>query len=96
MLRNGLQPWQLLIVAIVIIWLVGPKKLPDTVRAPGKSRRVLKSGTKAMKADGTVQPSIDPAEDGTPIPTEPAPRVLRVTLGDTPTAPQPAEDHTAR
>ncbi|MFE3602519.1 Sec-independent protein translocase subunit TatA [Streptomyces sp. NPDC059142] len=55
MLRNGLEPWHLLIVAIVIIVLFGSKKLPDTARAVGKSLRILKSETKAMKEeDGAV------------------------------------------
>ncbi|MER7691071.1 Sec-independent protein translocase subunit TatA [Streptomyces sp. NPDC097610] len=49
MLRNGLEPWHLLIVAIVLIVLFGSKKLPDTARALGKSMRILKSETKAMK-----------------------------------------------
>jgi len=52
MLRNGLEPWHLLIVAIVVIVLFGSKKLPDTARAVGKSLRILKSETKAMKEDG--------------------------------------------
>ncbi|MFJ7996608.1 Sec-independent protein translocase subunit TatA [Streptomyces sp. NPDC096310] len=54
MLRNGLEPWHLLIVAIVIIVLFGSKKLPDTARAVGKSLRILKSETKAMKEEGGV------------------------------------------
>ncbi|MFF4907423.1 Sec-independent protein translocase subunit TatA [Streptomyces sp. NPDC001260] len=49
MLRNGLEPWHLLIVAIVVIVLFGSKKLPDTARALGKSMRILKSEAKAMK-----------------------------------------------
>ncbi len=49
MLRNGLESWHLLIVAIVVILLFGSKKLPDTARALGKSLRILKSETKAMK-----------------------------------------------
>jgi sec-independent protein translocase protein TatA len=49
MLRNGLEPWHLLIVAILFIVLFGSKKLPDTARALGKSMRILKSETKAMK-----------------------------------------------
>jgi sec-independent protein translocase protein TatA len=53
MLRNGLEPWHLLIVAVVIILLFGSKKLPDTARALGKSMRILKSETKAMKDDGS-------------------------------------------
>lgn len=52
MLRNGLEPWHLLIVAIIIILLFGSKKLPDTARALGKSMRILKSEAKAMKDDG--------------------------------------------
>lgn len=51
MLRNGLEPWHLLIVAIVTIALFGSKKLPETARALGKSMRILKSEAKAMKAD---------------------------------------------
>ncbi|MFE7392248.1 Sec-independent protein translocase subunit TatA [Streptomyces sp. NPDC057582] len=49
MLRNGLEPWHLLIVAAVLIALSGSKKLPDTARALGKSLRILKSEAKAMK-----------------------------------------------
>ncbi|MEV5952392.1 Sec-independent protein translocase subunit TatA [Streptomyces sp. NPDC051987] len=51
MLRNGLEPWHLLIVAIVFIVLFGSRKLPDTARALGKSMRILKSEAKAMKSD---------------------------------------------
>jgi sec-independent protein translocase protein TatA len=46
-LRNGLQPWHLLIVAIVVALLVGSRKLPDAARALGRSLRVLKGETKA-------------------------------------------------
>ncbi|MER5985432.1 Sec-independent protein translocase subunit TatA [Streptomyces sp. NPDC001787] len=51
MLRNGLEPWHLLIVAIVLIVLFGSKKLPDTARALGKSMRILRSETRAMKEE---------------------------------------------
>ncbi|CAM5447737.1 Sec-independent protein translocase protein TatA [Streptomyces rimosus subsp. rimosus] len=46
---NGLEPWHLLIVALVVILLFGSKKLPEMARALGKSLRILKSETKAMK-----------------------------------------------
>ncbi|MFD5347384.1 Sec-independent protein translocase subunit TatA [Streptomyces anulatus] len=49
MLRNGLEPWHLLILAIIVIVVFGSKKLPDTARALGKSLRILKSEAKAMK-----------------------------------------------
>ncbi|WP_046260732.1 Sec-independent protein translocase subunit TatA [Streptomyces sp. WM6386] len=56
MLRNGLEPWHLLIVAIVVIVLFGSKKLPDTARALGRSMRILKSEAKALKDDDTAAP----------------------------------------
>ncbi|AXE82190.1 Sec-independent protein translocase subunit TatA [Streptomyces atratus] len=59
MLRNCLEPWHLLIVAIVAIALFGSKKLPDTARALGKSMRILKSEAKAMK-ETDVSPGTDP------------------------------------
>ncbi|WP_406386019.1 Sec-independent protein translocase subunit TatA [Streptomyces sp. NBC_01618] len=59
MLRNGLEPWHLLIVAIVVIVLFGSKKLPDTARALGKSMRILKSETKAMK-ETDASPGTEP------------------------------------
>ncbi|MHC5907496.1 Sec-independent protein translocase subunit TatA [Streptomyces sp. S6] len=51
MLRNGLEPWHLLIVAIVVIVLFGSKKLPEAARGLGKSMRILKSEAKAMKEE---------------------------------------------
>ncbi|QHC24006.1 Sec-independent protein translocase subunit TatA [Streptomyces sp. GS7] len=57
MLRNGLEPWHLLVVAIVVIVLFGSKKLPDTARALGKSLRILKSEAKAMREDDGTPPT---------------------------------------
>ncbi|MEU9990166.1 Sec-independent protein translocase subunit TatA [Streptomyces sp. NPDC007971] len=54
MLRNGLEPWHLLVVAVVIIVLFGSKKLPEAARGLGKSMRILKSEAKAMKEDGAT------------------------------------------
>ncbi|MFF9095603.1 Sec-independent protein translocase subunit TatA [Streptomyces sp. NPDC014802] len=51
MLRNGLEPWHLLIVAIVIILLFGSKKLPEAARSLGKSLRILKSEAAALTSD---------------------------------------------
>ncbi|MFE1838090.1 Sec-independent protein translocase subunit TatA [Streptomyces sviceus] len=78
MLRNGLEPWHLLIVAIMIIVLFGSKKLPEAARGLGKSMRILKSEAKAMKEDGTAQSTAAPAEpaaqDVQVAPGEPAAR----------------------
>ncbi|MFJ6571187.1 Sec-independent protein translocase subunit TatA [Streptomyces sp. NPDC091292] len=73
MLRNGLEPWHLLIVAIVLIVLFGSKKLPDTARAVGKSLRILKSETKAMKEEGAAPGGPAPAA-ATPADPTPADR----------------------
>ncbi|WP_405872636.1 Sec-independent protein translocase subunit TatA [Streptomyces sp. NBC_00005] len=54
MLRNGLEPWHLLIVVVLFLLLFGSKKLPDTARALGKSMRILKSEAKAMKGEEGV------------------------------------------
>ncbi|WP_320780832.1 Sec-independent protein translocase subunit TatA [Streptomyces sp. CRN 30] len=55
MLRNGLEPWHLLLVVIVAIALFGSEKLPDTARALGRSLRILKSETRAMKDDAPAE-----------------------------------------
>ncbi|MDG4861040.1 Sec-independent protein translocase subunit TatA [Streptomyces sp. T-3] len=51
MLRNGLEPWHVLIVALVVIVLFGSKKLPETARALGKSMRIFQSEARAMKKE---------------------------------------------
>ncbi|MEU1318360.1 Sec-independent protein translocase subunit TatA [Streptomyces tibetensis] len=67
MLRNGLEPWHLLIVAIVVIVLFGSKKLPDTARSLGRSMRILKSEAKALKEEGAAEPSPDAAPATPPV-----------------------------
>ncbi|MFJ4713039.1 Sec-independent protein translocase subunit TatA [Streptomyces sp. NPDC088785] len=62
MFRNALEPWHLLVVALVIILLFGSKKLPDTARSLGRSLRILKSETQAMK-DGSGEG--DEGDEGT-------------------------------
>ncbi|MFE4329011.1 Sec-independent protein translocase subunit TatA [Streptomyces sp. NPDC056831] len=79
MLRNGLEPWHLLIVAIVVIVLFGSKRLPETARSLGKSMRILKSEAKAMKQDGAAEASAAPAGDTS---AQEAPRIVRAAPGD--------------
>ncbi|MFE7518998.1 Sec-independent protein translocase subunit TatA [Streptomyces halstedii] len=85
MIRNGLEPWHLLVVAIVIIVLFGSKKLPEAARGLGKSMRILKSEAEAMKKDGaTARPSGGPAEDAASVTaTEPTPYTARTVPGET-------------
>ena len=58
-LRNGLEPWHLLIVAIVVILMFGSKKLPDAARSLGKSLRILKSEARAMKNEDAQAAAAD-------------------------------------
>ncbi|MEW2515571.1 Sec-independent protein translocase subunit TatA [Streptomyces sp. NPDC046870] len=51
MFRNALEPWHLLVLVAVVIMIFGSKKLPDTARALGKSLRILKSETRALRDD---------------------------------------------
>ncbi|MFJ5973057.1 Sec-independent protein translocase subunit TatA [Streptomyces sp. NPDC093060] len=92
MLRNGLEPWHLLIVAIVVIVLFGSKKLPEAARGLGKSMRILKSEAKAMKDDGVAQ-SAAPA-DGAP--DQPAAKVIPTAPGEAAAARTVAEETAAR
>ncbi|MET8769563.1 Sec-independent protein translocase subunit TatA [Streptomyces sp. NPDC004658] len=64
MFRSALEPWHLLVLAAVVITLFSSKRLPETARALGRSMRILKSETKAMKDDGApdeARPEPEPA-----------------------------------
>ncbi|MEW1633201.1 Sec-independent protein translocase subunit TatA [Streptomyces sp. NPDC093801] len=55
MLRNGLEPWHLIIVLVVCLMLFGSKKLPDMARSLGKSARILKSEARAMRSENSTR-----------------------------------------
>jgi len=46
---NGLQPWHLIILVIVVVLLFGAKRLPDAARSIGKSMKIFRAETKDMK-----------------------------------------------
>ena len=52
MFRNGLEPWHLILVVVVFVLLFGYKKMPDAARGLGKSLRILKSETRALREEG--------------------------------------------
>ncbi|WP_354641289.1 Sec-independent protein translocase subunit TatA [Kitasatospora camelliae] len=58
MFRNGLEPWHFIIMVAVLVLLFGSKKLPEMARGLGKSMRILKAETKALREDDA------PAEAG--------------------------------
>lgn len=51
MFRNALEPWHLAVVVLAAVLLFGSRRLPDTARALGKSLRILKSETAALRAE---------------------------------------------
>jgi sec-independent protein translocase protein TatA len=44
-------PWEILIIAVVIVLLFGAKKLPAMARSLGQSVRIIKAETKGMRND---------------------------------------------
>ncbi|MFJ9795403.1 twin-arginine translocase TatA/TatE family subunit [Streptomyces sp. NPDC101145] len=46
---------EIAIILIVVILVIGAKKLPELARNAGKAARILKSEAKAMKSDGTPE-----------------------------------------
>jgi sec-independent protein translocase protein TatA len=93
MLRNGLEPWHLIIVVAVVVLLFGSKRLPDAARSLGKSMRILKSETKAMKDDGAATTQATEATASGPA-EQPATRTVQATPGDTAARPV-SEPHSA-
>jgi sec-independent protein translocase protein TatA len=48
---NGLQPWHLIILVLVVVLLFGAKRLPDAARSIGKSMKIFKAETKDLVGD---------------------------------------------
>jgi sec-independent protein translocase protein TatA len=88
-----LSPWHLLILAAVFVVLFGSRKLPDAARSLGRSMRIFKAETKALRdtdenadevrpAHSVQQPVLQqPVQQTQPQPVaQPAP--VTVTLDD--------------
>jgi sec-independent protein translocase protein TatA len=52
---NGLQPWHLIIVLVVLVLLFGARRLPEAARSIGKSMKIFKAETKSMQDDSGEQ-----------------------------------------
>jgi sec-independent protein translocase protein TatA len=88
MFRNGLEPWHVILVVVVFVLLFGYKKMPDAARGLGKSLRILKSETRALREEGKDKDAKDGSAESSsadeprpkealdkapaPAPTEPA------------------------
>ncbi len=51
---NGLQPWHLIILVLVVVLLFGAKRLPDAARSIGKSMKIFKAETKDLAGQGNT------------------------------------------
>ncbi|MER7768325.1 Sec-independent protein translocase subunit TatA [Kitasatospora sp. NPDC096140] len=91
MLRNGLEPWHVLVMVAVLVLLFGSKKLPEMARGLGKSMRILKSETAAMREESAPggAPAEPPAGPAVQSPAAPSP-AGQSPAGQTPSAQSPA------
>jgi sec-independent protein translocase protein TatA len=72
---NGLQPWHLIILLVVLIVVFGSRKLPDAARSLGKSMRIFKSEIRELQHEGKSEdpPKPNPVQServDTPAPDE--------------------------
>ena len=58
---GSLSPWHVLIVVAVFVLLFGARKLPDAARSLGRSMRILKAETKALRDDDSGDEGQAPA-----------------------------------
>jgi sec-independent protein translocase protein TatA len=71
----NLKGWEIPLILLIVLLLFGGKKLPEMARGLGRSLRIFKSETQAMKDD---------APSTTPVEASPEPQAIQ------PSAPQPA------
>lgn len=86
---GGIGAWQLVIIAVLVVIVFGSKKLPDTARALGKSLRILKSETSALRKDGETTEA--PVAQPDPAAPQPATRTIQAAPGDVGSA-RPVEE----
>ncbi|MGC0420438.1 Sec-independent protein translocase subunit TatA [Embleya sp. AB8] len=85
---------EIILILVVVVILFGAKRLPDTARALGRSLRILKSETKAMKEDGAAEA---PASTQSAQPAaEAPPRTISAAPGDVSARPVGEPDHNRR
>ncbi|MFE2729156.1 Sec-independent protein translocase subunit TatA [Kitasatospora sp. NPDC059327] len=84
MLRNGLEPWHLIVVLAVIVLLFGSKKLPEAARGLGKSLRILKAETRALHEDTPPDTPAEAAQAAQATPDTAAPAAIPPARTETP------------
>lgn len=81
----NLGPWEILIIAAVIVMLFGARKMPQMAKSLGQSMRILKAETKSMRDD-------KPAPAGTAPVAEPAKHLPQAADVDLPSERAPARE----
>lgn len=61
-IRNGLEPWHVLLVLAVVVLVFGSKKLPELARGMGQGLRIFRDELKA-DTDDDLAPDRTPAVD---------------------------------
>ncbi|SDN05698.1 twin-arginine translocase TatA/TatE family subunit [Streptomyces wuyuanensis] len=67
---------EIAIICIIVILILGAKKLPELARSMGKSARILKSEARAMKSESGARSSGEPPSGGD------AKQIIEVAPGD--------------
>lgn len=57
MLRNGFEPWHLIILLAVVLLMFGGAKLPELARGMGRSIRIFRSEMNEAEKEKTGEPS---------------------------------------
>ncbi|GAB2894169.1 Sec-independent protein translocase subunit TatA [Streptomyces mayteni] len=87
---------ELVLLAIIVLLVFGARRLPDIARSLGKSARILKSETAAMKAESAAaNPPASPEPAASPEPVASESRTIRSTPVDVTTARPVQEPDTA-
>ncbi|GAA2143644.1 hypothetical protein GCM10009760_30290 [Kitasatospora kazusensis] len=73
MFRNGLEPWHLVVLVSVVVLLFGSKRLPEAARGLGRSLRILKAETAALREDDGVPPGDGADRPAAPTAAPPLP-----------------------
>jgi sec-independent protein translocase protein TatA len=68
MLTSLLTPTHLIIVAIVALVFLGPKRIPDAGRALGQGLKEFKSSIAGTEGGIELPAETSPAHDDTPVP----------------------------
>lgn len=80
---NGLQPWHVIILVLVVVLLFGAKRLPDAARSIGTSLKIFKAETKDLNGDKDKDSATETASaDTRALPQAPAPTTTDQQVAD--------------